>query len=111
MGYVHSMRSFRTGAVLAHPAAPTLHDELTAEPDVLTTLAAGASSIGWDSGAWTGETPAVAARAQAHGGPLPTSRSGHRRLPAQLGAMGAFCAAPPSAGQGGRSNACTAPRR
>ena len=63
----------RWRAVLAHPADPTLHDELTAEPDVLTTLAAVASSIGRDSGAWTREAPAVAARAKAHGGPLPTS--------------------------------------
>ena len=28
----------RWRAVLAHPAAPTLYDEFTAEPDLLTTL-------------------------------------------------------------------------
>jgi len=63
----------RWRAVLAHPAAPTLYDEFTAEPDVLTTLAAGASSIGRDSGAWTREAPAGAALAPSLGGPLPTS--------------------------------------
>ena len=61
----------RWRAVLAHPAAPTLHDELTAEQAVLTTVAGAAWSIGRDSGARTREAPAAAARAPSHGGPLP----------------------------------------
>src|SRR6478736_4041324 len=84
----------RWRAVLAHPAAPALYDELMAEPALLTTLSVATSVIGRHSGAWTREAPAVAAQAQSHGGPLPTPTATRRPRPARLSASSAFCAAP-----------------
>jgi hypothetical protein len=83
------------GAPSSRTPPPPHFYELRAAPAPSRPLpSAGSMLRRCDTGAWTREAPAVAASAEPHGGPLPTSSATCGLRPARLGRPNAFCAAP-----------------